>query len=90
MVNPLTFLFGSGRRWEYKLVIVRLVLVAGFVGGMALLIKSPWKSLAAPLFWIAFVLLIGSIAYQYTRRWRDLQEERPQSRVEKPDGARGP
>ena len=70
------FLFGAGERWEYRLVAVRIVVIAAVIFGMYLLITSDFKQYAAVAFWLFVVAVIGSIVYQYRRRWKELHRER--------------
>jgi membrane protein YdbS with pleckstrin-like domain len=70
------FVFGSAKRWEYRLVMARIVIIAGAIAGFYVFLQSPWKHLATPLFWVVVVAIVLSIGYQYWRRWRELREQR--------------
>jgi predicted MFS family arabinose efflux permease len=65
------FVFGPAKVWERKLVVARIVLIAVMTLVLYALMHSPWKSLVAPLFWVLFVAVVASIAYQYIRRSRE-------------------
>ena len=66
-------LFGAGERWEYRLVAARIIVIAAVVAGMYLLITSDFKQYAAIAFWLFVVAVIGSVIYQFRRRWKELR-----------------
>ncbi|UUX94945.1 hypothetical protein [Aquabacterium sp. J223] len=71
MTSFLRFVFGPTKWWEYKLIFVRMAAVALSLLAFYVLLQSPWKHLATPLFWLCFLVLVVSITYQLLRRWRE-------------------
>jgi hypothetical protein len=71
-----SFFFKGTRRWEFKLVAARIVIIAIATGCLYLLLNSGFKQYAYPLAWLLFVVVIASIGYQFVRRWRDFKANR--------------